>query len=382
MPRARRLPPRRDVSDDPLATPRFGAAPELALGLEDELLLVDARTHALSHTAVELLDRLAVPEAEGTAKPDTYAAKVELTAPISRNAGEAARAIGALRARVRAAGGTVLGAGIHPDGAHGDVVHFPAERYAVLAEQLRGLLRRTPTAAVHVHVAMPDAETAIRACNGLRDHLPALGALAANSPSWFGQDSGMASARAPLFRGYRGAEIPRAFSSYEDYAETIAAAVAVGGLIDYTFLYWDVRPHPKLGTVEVRAMDGQSALWSEAALAALVHALAAREAQAPRRSEWTPREALVEASFAAHRDGLDARLPLDGALRPAREVIRATLERARPFARDLGAEDALGGIERILAEGNGADRQRAAFARGGMAAVLDLLVAEAEAPYA
>jgi carboxylate-amine ligase len=371
------------VSDAGLLTPRFGAAPELALGLEDELLLVDARTHALSHTAVELLERLDVAEAEGTAKPDTYAAMVELTAPISASAAGAARAIGALRAKVRAAGAIVIGAGIHPDGAHGDVVHFPAERYAVLAEQLRGLLRRTPTAAVHVHVAMPDAETAIRACNGLRDHLPAIGALAANSPYWFGRDSGMASARAPLFRGYRGAEIPRAFQSYDDYAETMTATVAAGGLEDYTFLYWDVRPHPRLGTVEVRAMDGQSALWSEAALAALVRALAAREAAAPpgARRSWTPREALVEASFAAHRDGLDAMLPLDGARRPAREVVRATLDLARPFARDLGDEGALEGVERILAEGNGAARQRAAYARGGMPAVLALLVDEAAAPY-
>src|SRR6185295_12923389 len=142
MARARRLPAQPNVSDDALAAPRFGAASELALGLEDELLLVDARTHALSHTAVDLLDRLDVPESAGTAKPDTYAAMVELTAPISRSAPDAAHAIGALRARVRAAGGTVIGAGIHPDGAHGDVVHFPAERYAVLAEQLRGLLRR------------------------------------------------------------------------------------------------------------------------------------------------------------------------------------------------------------------------------------------------
>jgi carboxylate-amine ligase len=267
------------VSDAGLSAPRFGAAPELALGLEDELLVVDPRTHALSHAAVELLERLDVPEREGTAKPDTYAAMVELTAPVCANAGEATHAVAALRARVRAAGGTVLGAGIHPDGAHGDVVHFPGERYAVLAEQLRGLLRRTPTAAVHVHVAMPDGETAIRACNGLREHLPVLGALAANSPYWHGSDSGMASARAPLFRGYRGAEIPRAFASYEDYADTMAAAVAAGGMEDYTFFWWDVRPHPKLGTVEVRAMDAQSALWSEAGLAALVHALAAREAQ-------------------------------------------------------------------------------------------------------
>ncbi|MEN3279565.1 MAG: glutamate---cysteine ligase / carboxylate-amine ligase, partial [Solirubrobacteraceae bacterium] len=130
-----------------LATTAFGAGPDFALGLEGELLIVDARTHALSHTAVDVLERLDVPEAEGTAKPDTYAAMVELTAPVSARAAETTAAISALRARVRDAGATVLGAGIHPDGAHGDVEHFPAERYRVLGAQLRGLLRRTPTAA-------------------------------------------------------------------------------------------------------------------------------------------------------------------------------------------------------------------------------------------
>jgi len=373
------------VSDDALAAPRFGAGPPLALGLEDELLLVDDERHALADTAVAVLDALDVPEAEGTAKPDMYAAMVELTAPVSASADAATRAISALRARVRAAGGTVIGAGVHPAAAYGDVAHFPAERYAAILARHRGLMRRTPTGAVHVHVAMPDPETAIRACNGLRDHLPALGALAANSPFWFGVDSGLQSARSALFRGLRGAEIPRAFASYEDYAETAAAAVAAGDLEDYTFLWWDLRPHPRLGTVEVRAMDGQSALWGVAGLTALVRALAAREADpATRRTRARPtaREALVEASFAAHRDGLDARLPLDGTLRPAREVLHATLDLARPYARDLGDADVLEAIQRIIAEGNGADRQRAAYARGGVAAMLDLLVEEAAAPYA
>lgn len=372
------------MTDDSLAAPRFGAGPALALGLEDELLLVDGEQHALADTAVAILDAFAVPEAEGEAKPDMYAAMVELTAPVSASADAATRAISALRARVREAGGTVIGAGIHPAAAHGDVAHFPAERYAAILARHRGLMRRTPTGAVHVHVAMPDSETPIRACNGLRDHLPVLGALAANSPFWFGVDSGLQSARSALFRGLRGAEIPRAFASYADYAETAAAAVAAGDLGDHTFLWWDVRPHPRLGTVEVRAMDGQSALWGVAGLAALVRALAAREADPatrPGRAGSTPREALVEASFAAHRDGLDARLPLDGALRPAREVVRATLDLARPYARDLGDGDALEAIDRITTEGNGADRQRAAHARGGMAALLDLLVAEAGAPY-
>jgi carboxylate-amine ligase len=362
-----------------LGTPAFGTGPDFALGLEDELLIVDPQTHALSHSAVELLARLAIPERDGTAKPDTYAAMVELTAPVRARAAEAAAAISALRNRVRTAGATVLGAGIHPGGAHGDVVHFPGERYRVLAEQLRGLLRRTPTAAVHVHVGMPDAETAIRAFNGLREHLPVLGALAANSPFWYGADSGLASARAPLFRAYRGADLPRAFRDYDDYADTIEQIVLAGALEDYTFLWWDVRPHPRLGTVELRAMDGQSSLRGVAGLTALVHALAVREAQ--RAGPWLAREPILEASFAAHRDGLAARLPLDGRLAPAREVARATLELARPHARDLGAEAELEEVERILADGNGADRQRAAYARGGMAEVLRMLVAEAATPY-
>ena len=355
--------------------PRFGARPPFAMGMEDELLVVDPRTHGLAHEAVELIERVDPPPEEGEVKPDTYAAMVELASPPSATAGEAVAALAALRARLRAAGATLLGAGIHPAGAFGDVVHHPGERYAFLAEQLRGLLCRTPTAALHVHVGMPDPEAAIRACNGLREHLPLLQALAANSPFWYGRDSGLATARAPLFHAYRGAELPRAFASYEDYAEATAAAVHAGALPDYTFLWWDVRPHPELGTVEVRSMDSQAALWSAAALGALVHALARREAE--RCGPWAGTEALREASFAAARDGLGARLPLDGALRPVPEVARATLALARPHADD---PDALALVERFLAAGNGADRQRAAFARGGMPAVLTLLAEETAAP--
>ncbi|MEA2256004.1 MAG: glutamate---cysteine ligase / carboxylate-amine ligase [Solirubrobacteraceae bacterium] len=361
-------------------SPRFRAQTDLALGVEEELILVEPETRRLSHTGVEVLERMTVDDAEGAAHPDTYSALVELASPIVRDAEEGVAALSELRARLRAAGGVAIGAGIHPDGAFGDVEHVDAPRYDRIVAQLRGLIGRTPTCALHVHVGMADAPTAIRTLNALREHLPLLQALAANSPFWHGRDSGLDSARAQLFRGYPRAEIPRAFDSYDDYAETVAAVVAAGDLPDYTFLWWDVRPHPRLGTVEVRAMDAQSSLWSAAGLAALIHGLAraaVEEAPGPASS----REALMEASFTAARDGLRARLPLDGSLRPAREVALAALERARPHARELGSEDALAGIDRILAEGNGADRQRAAFARGGMPALLDLLVAEAERPY-
>jgi carboxylate-amine ligase len=127
-------------------------------------------------------------------------------------------------------------------------------------------------------------------------------------------------------------------------------------------------------------MDAQPDLRSVAGLAALVHGLALAEIDRRARA-WPPREALMEASFAAVRDGLEARVPLDGELRPAREAARAAVERAQPYVAELGSADALEGIERILADGNGADRQRAAYARGGMPALLALLVDEAARPY-
>jgi carboxylate-amine ligase len=156
--------------------------------------------------------------------------------------------------------------------------------------------------------------------------------------------------------------------------------VAAGELPDYTFLWWDIRPHPRMGTVEVRAMDSQSDLRSAAGLAALVHGLARAEIDRADR-DWMAREPLMEASFVASRDGLQARVPVGGSLRPAPEAARAAVERARPHAAELGSADALDGVERILAEGNGADRQRAAHARGGMPALLALLIDEARRPY-
>jgi glutamate---cysteine ligase / carboxylate-amine ligase len=365
-----------------IGEPRFGAQADFAIGVEEELILVDPGSRALSHAGIEVLARMgeADARAEGFAHPDTYSALIELASPVARDAGAGVAALSALRARLRAAGGTAIGAGIHPDGAFGDVEHVDEPRYHRIVDQLQGLIKRTPTCALHVHVGMPDAATAIRVCNGLREQLPLLQALAANSPFWHGRDSGLATARAQLFRGYPSADIPRAFDSYDDYAESVEGVVAAGDLPDYTFLWWDIRPHPRLGTVEVRAMDSQSALWSAAGLAALIHGLARAEAHEP-RDAWLAREVLMEASFTAARHGLGAQLPIDGALRPVPDVARAALERARPHAEALGSADALQGIERILAEGNGADRQRAAHARGGMPALLDLLVAEAEEAY-
>jgi carboxylate-amine ligase len=221
---------------------------------------------------------------------------------------------------------------------------------------------------------MPDPETAIDAANRMRAHLPLLQALAAHSPYWHGRDSGFATARAQLFRGYPRAVVPRAFAGWEDYVETVLAWVAAGEMDDYTYLWWDLRPHPRLGTIEIRAMDAQSRSTAVLGLAALVHALAV--ACADGQGDVETAEAITESSFRAGRDGLEARVWWRGANRPVREVAEDALAIAEPYARELGEEDALGEVRRILAEGNGATRMRAAHATGGMRAVLELLARE------
>jgi glutamate---cysteine ligase / carboxylate-amine ligase len=353
----------------------FGREAPFALGVEEELLLLDPASGMLSHSSSRLLPRIEA--SAGEVMHDVYEALVETTSPISRDAVEGTRALEALRAAIRAAGGTPAGAGIHPASEFGDAPHVVNERYREIGAQMRGLLRRTPTCALHVHVGMPDPDTAIRAFNGLREHLPALQALAAHSPYWHGIDSGFQTARAQMFRGYPRADIPRAFAGWDDYATTIDAVVAAAGVEDYTFFWWDVRPHPKLGTLELRAMDSQARLSSVCGLAALAHGLALAAADGDGTAVPTAPEVLVESSFRAGRDGLDATVWHDGALRPVRERIAAALEIARPHT---PAPDALEEIERIAREGNGADRMRAAHAEGGMPRVLHRLIEESAAP--
>jgi carboxylate-amine ligase len=239
---------------------------------------------------------------------------------------------------------------------------------------MRGLLARTPTCALHVHVAMPDPETALRAFNAMRAHLPLLQALTANSPFWHGRDSGLASARAQVFRAFPRSEIPPSFSSFDEYAESVEAIAAAGEMPDYTFIWWDIRLHPVLGTVEVRAMDSQSSLGVVIGVAALIQALARWAVE--QTGSFEARHVLMESSFRAARDGLDATFWYEGQMRSARDVCRATLELVRPYARELHSEAALEEIERLLVDGGGAARQRAAYARGGMQAMLAQLAYE------
>jgi carboxylate-amine ligase len=349
----------------------FGQQPSFTLGVEEEHLLVDPDSRALVPDAVRVLAALDLPE--GAAGHEAFAAQVELRSPVSRDVEEALAALAAGRAALLAAGTAPLAAPLHPAAEPGDALLTDLPRYARVKDDMRGLIQRTPESALHVHVGMPDADTAVRAFNGLRLHLPLLAGLASASPFWFGRDSGLASARWAMVMAYPGRGVPRAFAAWDDYCETVEAAVRAAGAEDYTHLWWDVRLHPRLGTVEVREMDVQASLRDTAGLAALVHCLArvaVEEAVAP-----LPAEALRWSAFRAARDGLDAELLApDGSVRPLRELAERAVGAARAVAGELGADGALDEIERLLREGGGAARQRADYAAGGMDALLgDLL---------
>ncbi len=353
---------------------RFGASAPLTIGVEEELLLVD-EAQRLVPAAVAVIEGLD-PAARRAVSTEIFAAQIELKTGICGDAVAAATELSDLRAAVRATGAGLLGAGIHPDD-EGEARLIEKPRYDVVKEDLASLLS-TPPSGLHVHVGMPDPETAIRVANAMRRRLPMLAALAANSPFRAGADSGLASARAAEVRAYPRFEMPREFRDYDEFLAVADQLIAAAGVDDYTYLWWDVRPHPKLGTVEVRGMDVQPTAAANAAFAALIRALAAREVERPATSDLQ-REALEESYYQATRYGMEARLMVDGdeAL-PAPELARLALAEARPYAEDLGDAASLAEIERILTDGNGADRQRAAFERGGIPAVLTYL-AEATA---
>lgn len=352
----------------------FAFGTDFTVGIEEEVLLVDPVTLRLAPVAAEVLAAMNVdPDAAGH---EAYAAQLELRSRPASSVADAVSEVSALRHAAGAAGATMLPSGLHPTARYGEAELVPLERYERVAGQMRGLLRRTPESALHVHVGMPDEETAVRAFNAVRRRLPLLLGLSANSPWWFGADSGLASARWALVRSYPGRGIPEALAGIDEAHARTAALLTAADVPEATFLWPDVRLHPTHGTIEVREMDSQSLLESAAAIAALVRVLAL-EAREARQVAAEPSEVLAWSQFRAARDGIEASILDDGALRPLREVARELVARLRPLAREVGDEDVLEEIERLLERGGGAGRQRAAYASGGIDGMLRALVDDA-----
>ena len=253
-------------------------------------------------------------------------------------------------------------AGTHPLASWEDTEVSPGARYQFLYASMRELARREPTFALHVHVAVPDERAAVRALNGLREQLPLLLALSANSPFWQGRDSGLASARIPVFQAFPRTGTPRSFDSYEDYVEAVDVLIRCDAIPEPTFLWWDVRLQPRLGTIEVRIMDAQTRVRDTAALVALVQCLVRREAleRDDDREPIAP-EVLEENRFLASRDGMDAKFvdPEAGRCVPVADKLAEALRTCAPHAEWLRCRRELASV-RALAERPGV----AAPARG------------------
>jgi carboxylate-amine ligase len=257
----------------------------------------------------------------------------------------------------------------------------PSGRYQVIHRTMRGLARREPTFALHVHVGVPDSARAIRLFNRLRAHLPLLLALSASSPFLRGQSTGLASNRTILFQGFPRTGIPRRFENYTEWAGTVDLLVRSGAIPEPTFLWWDVRPQPRLGTIEIRIMDAQPRLAATAGLTALVQSLARLELEEGYASAALVNagEALAENRFIAARDAAGAELidPVRGERVPVARLLDDVLAAARPHAEALDALDELEET-RTLVLSPETQRQERLMASAG----LNVLVADLAARFA
>ncbi len=334
-----------------------------SVGIEEEAMLLDPETWSLAQRIDDVLPRLpAVLGAQASA--ETHSAAIELATRPHRTAQGAARELTGLRTALAAGLATcglrAASAGTHPFAVWSETLVSSGERYQLVYESMRELARREPTFALHVHIGVADPEDAIVLHNRLRAHLPLLLALSANSPFWQGRDTGLASARTPLFQAFPRVGIPRAFDSYAEYVETVDLMLRCDAFPEPTFLWWDVRPQPRFGTVEIRIMDAQATGSQAAALVALVQSIAHLELTDGYHTHdiFGGVEVLAENRFLAARDGMDAQLidPVAEQRVPARELLATLMQAVRPHAAALGCETVLEPLV-ALAEQTGATRQ-------------------------
>jgi len=339
-------------------------------------MLLDPTDWSLSQSSDQVLAALS-DELGVHTSPETHASVVELITGVHTEVAGVVAELALLRTglarELGAMGLAAASAGTHPLSVREETRLSGVARYRQVEASMRVLARREPTMALHVHVGVPAPEDAIRVLNGLRRHAPVLLALSANSPFWQGHDSGFASARTVIFQAFPRTGLPRFFVDYADYVQAVDALIASRALSDPSFLWWDVRLQPALGTVEMRVMDAQSRPQDVAPLVALIQSLARLELEGEPSTDVSTAEVLAENRFLAARDGIDAQLidPVARRLVPAREMLDSLVSDCRPHALALGCAGALDRVPRLAAS-TGEVRQR----RRARSSRLDLLVAD------
>jgi glutamate---cysteine ligase / carboxylate-amine ligase len=340
---------------------RFGGPP-FTIGIEEELMILDAESLEL----VNAIETLLEPAPEGEIKPELMESVLEVSTEPCANTVQAGEQLRALRKQVTqtaASKNLAIGAaGTHPFAMWEDQRIVARPRYRDLISALRFVARQELIFGVHVHVGVDDPDKAIHIANGMRVHVPALLALSANSPFWRADATGLASTRTPIFRAFPRVGIPPTYKDWEDYERRIEFMIKAKVIEDYTYLWHDVRPHPNFGTVEVRVMDSQTHVEHTLGLAALVQGMVrelSEHFEAGKQLSKYPFEMLDENKWLAARHGLEGEIvDLPNYERvPMRALARRLVDRMRDHCRDLGSVDDLDAIEDLLERGNGAARQ-------------------------
>jgi carboxylate-amine ligase len=347
----------------------FGKSDPYTLGVEEEYMLLDGETLDLVQHVEAVLEAAAGHELEPRVNPELMQSVLEIATPVCRTAAEVEDELRKLRAYVtslaRDRGMRVGSAGTHPFSLFERQRITARDRYRHLVDQLQYVARRELIFGLHIHVAVDDPERAIQIVNGLLVHLPALLALSASSPFWRGEPTGLASSRQMVFAAFPRSGPPPRFENYADYAEVVGQLEKTGCIADYTHIWWDIRLHPRFGTVEIRVCDAVTRVEDAVALAAFCQSLVKHYSERHSVGAEIPsfhRILTTENKWLAARYGLEAPvMDLVAGRRnrvPVAQLVRRTLRELEPHARELGCDRELEGISEILAKGSGSDRQR------------------------
>jgi glutamate---cysteine ligase / carboxylate-amine ligase len=350
----------------------FGAGDQYTLGVEEEYMLLDNESFDLVQHVDTVLSAAQDGELTDRIGPELMQSVVEISTPVCKGVADVDAELRKLRGLVsgiaRERGMRVGSAGTHPFSLFERQRITARDRYRNLVDQLQYVARRELIFGLHIHVAVDDPEKAIKVTSALLLHLPDFLALSANSPFWRGEATGLASSRQMVFAAFPRSGPPPRFRDYADYAEVVGQLEKTGCIADYTHIWWDIRLHPRFGTIEVRVMDAVTRVEETVALTAYVQALVKHYAERFDSGAELPsfhRILISENKWLGARYGLEAPvMDLATGRRnrvPVAQLIRRTLRDIEPHARELGAERELEGIKDILAKGNGADRQLRVF---------------------
>jgi carboxylate-amine ligase len=344
--------------------------PAFTIGIEEELMIVDRETLDLASSIEGVLEDLEGVEKQGEVKPELMESVCEIATEPCRDTREAADQLRALRRLVQQMAdgrGLAIGsAGTHPFALWEDQRIVSRPRYRELIAGLQFVARQEIIFGIHVHIGLDDPDKAIHVTNGMRVHVPILLALSANSPFWRGAHSGLQSTRTPIFRAFPRVGIPPRYEDFDDWSRRIDFMRTTQVIPDYTYLWYDVRPHPNFGTVEIRAMDSQTRVEHTLAIAALIQAMVKELAEhydAGKSLSRYPYEMLDENKWLAARHGLEGELvdlPATDRV-TAKELTRRLMNRLRPHAEDLGSAAEFDVLEDILDNGTGSARQELVY---------------------